>query len=320
MTGYGIKYYFIDKKIIGTTTTTYTFEILQSGYSGSSTEWTGINIKRQYEESSFRSISTLQKSKCTGEVRVENSTQRNAIIAIATSEIGDYAVRLKRNSDIIWTGLVVPDLVSLGEENYNNQSANIVAKDILLRGDYTLSTGSNKAITIIADILDTLGYGIDIISFTNWQVNTLNGNDDVLNQVYHEKERLRIYGRTDDEDDEPISLEEALTFVLKSYGAILRQANGDWTITQITALETPSAVRRFIYNSSGTQTSAELDYQMGATLVGSGSGNFRILGNTTNNYFGGVKRIKSKFDHLSLVQGMKFNREYCFDSVGADIV
>jgi hypothetical protein len=31
---YGLKYYFDDKKIVGSTTTTYRFEILEDGYSG----------------------------------------------------------------------------------------------------------------------------------------------------------------------------------------------------------------------------------------------------------------------------------------------
>ena len=57
MTGYGVKYYVVDKKIGPNTNTTtefvYTFEILQQGYSGSSSEWNGITIKRNYEESDF---------------------------------------------------------------------------------------------------------------------------------------------------------------------------------------------------------------------------------------------------------------------------
>jgi hypothetical protein len=324
MTGYGLKYYFVDKKIIDTDSTvyTYTFEILQSGYSGSSTEWNGISIKRNYEESDFRSINLLQKSSCTGDISVDDSSHRSEIISIAESEIGEYAVRLKRGSDVIWTGFVVPDLITISEQNYGNQTAKIVAKDILLRGEFTLTTTpeKEKAIVLIADILNTLGYDNDILSFTAWEANALNDGDDILNQVYHEKERFRIYGQTDDEEDRPLTLETALLYLLRAYGVILRQANGDWTLTQISAVETPSAVRKFTYDKDGVKTATDLTFQFGATTFQSSAGNLRILGGSTNNYFGGIKVVRGQFDHKSIFQGMKFNREYWFDVGDADIV
>ena len=310
MTGYGVKYYIVDKKIVTTTTVTYTFEILEQGYSGSSTQWNGITIKRNYEESDFRSINLLQKSSCSASISVDDATQRNQIIAIAESEIGEYAVRLKRDSDIVWTGLVVPDLTTITEENYGNQTANISAKDILLRGDFALAEGSEKAIVIIADILKTLGYEIDIVAFTSWEANGLDDTDDILLQVYHEKERFRIYGQTDDEDPQPISLETALNFMLKTYGMILRQAEGTWILTQISAVGTLIFSRRFVYDKDGTQTSKSLVHSLGTTLLQSSNGDLQIKGGSTNNYFGGIKVVRGEFDHQSIIQGMKFNREY----------
>ncbi len=176
---YGLKYYFVDKKLVGSTSTTYTFEILEDGYSGSSTEWTGVEIGRQYEELSFRRVSNIQKSSCTGIVRVIDATQRTALETIAGSEIGDYKVQLKRNSSVIWTGLIVPDLTVIGEQNYGNQSASLVAKDLFFTGNFPLTTlvpdtrGIEKAIVLIADILDDLDYGLDIVSYTIWAENGL---------------------------------------------------------------------------------------------------------------------------------------------------
>ncbi len=320
MTGYGVKYYIVDKKIVTTTEVVYTFEILEQGYSGSSTQWDGISIKRNYEESDFRNINLLQKSSCSASISVLDQSNRNEITAIAESEIGDYAVRLKRDSDIVWTGLVVPDLTTITEENYGNQTANISAKDILLRGDYSLTTGSEKAIVIIADILETLGYEIDIVSFTSWEANGLDDTDDILEQVYHEKERFRIYGQTDDEEDQPISLETALSYMLKTYGMILRQAEGTWILCQISAFGTAIFSRRFVYDKDGTQTSKSLIYSLGSTLVQSSNGELQIKGSSTNNYFGGIKVIRGEFDHKSVFQGMKFNREYWFDLGDPDYV
>ena len=69
-----------------------------------------------------------------------------------------------------------------------------------------------------------------------------------------------------------------MLYILRAYGVILRQANGDWTLTQISAVETPSVVRRFDYDSSGSQTATDLTYQFGATSFQSSSGNLQILG------------------------------------------
>jgi hypothetical protein len=313
---YGLKYYFVDKKLVGSTSTTYTFEILEDGYSGSTTEWRGIDIQRQYEELSFRQVSNIQKSSCVGSVRVIDGTQRSALETIAGSEIGDYKVQLKKDGTVVWTGLIVPDLTIIGEENYGNQSAEIVAKDLFFTGDYPLTTlipdtrGIEKAIVLIADILDTLDFGLDIVSYTSWIENNLTQSDDILNQSYHEKERFRIYGQTEGEDDRPLTNQQALLYILRSYGLILRQVNGAWNLIQVTAFDNPASVRRYVYNSSGTQTSSSTSYSLGSSAV---SDELYVLGRSANNYFAGTKKVKSKFEHESIIQGIKFNREYWID-------
>jgi hypothetical protein len=304
---YGLKYYFVDKKIVGSTETTYRFEILEDGYSGSSTEWTGVSIKRQYEELSFRQINNIQKSTCNGQIRVEDSAQRTILEGIASSELGDYQVKLKKNGSVVWTGLLVPDLTSISEENYGNQSANIQAKDIFFSGDYTLATGSQKAIIIIADLLDTLGYGLNIKAYTTWTESEISASDDVLNQVYHEKERLRIYSKTAGEVDRPISNEQALIYMLKTYGLILRQANNEWQLIQLSALNDTSSVPTTTYNSSGVQQGSPLTNVNLRESVD--SDDLYLLGSSSNNYFAGIKRNKAKFDHQSVVQGIKITRE-----------
>lgn len=318
---YGLKYYFVDKKLVGSTSTTYTFEILEDGYSGSTTEWRGIDIQRQYEELSFRRVNNIQKSSCTGVVRVIDETQRTALETIAGSEIGDYKVQLKRDSSVIWTGLIVPDLTIIGEQNYGNQSASLVAKDLFFTGNFPLTTlipdtrGIEKAIVLIADILDNLGYGLDIVSYTSWIENGLTQTDDILNQSYHEKERFRIYGESEGEDDKPLTNQQALEYILKAYGLILRQVDGDWNLMQITAFDNPASVRRYVYNSSGIQTSSSTSYSLASSAV---SSELYVLGNSSNNYIAGVKTVKSVFEHESIIQGIKFNREYWIDD-GSEI-
>jgi len=313
---YGLKYYFVDKKIVGSTTTTYKFEILEDGHTGGSTEWIGVDISRQYEELSFRKLNYLQKSTCSGTIRVEDATQRGVIEAIAGSEIGDYKIQLKKNGTIVWTGLVVPDLTVIGEENYGNQSATIQAKDIFIKGDYPLTTlvpdtrGIEKAIVLIAEILDTLGYQLDIVSYTSWIENGLTQTDDILNQSYHEKERFRIYGKTEDEADKALTNQKALEYILKSYGLILRQVNGNWNLIQVTAFNNISSVRKYVYDYQGIQTSSTVTHSMGTSA---GSDSLYVQGSSSNNYFAGVKKVASNFKHDSTIQGIKFNREYWID-------
>ena len=304
---YGLKYYFVDKKIVGSTETTYRFEVLEDGYSGSSTEWTGVSIKRQYEELSFRQINNIQKSSCSGQIRVEDSAQRTILESIASSELGDYQIKLKKDGSVVWTGLLVPDLISISEENYGNQSANLQAKDIFFSGDYTLATGAEKAIVIIADLLDTLSYGLNIKTYTTWTESEISASDDVLNQVYHEKERLRTYAKTSGEVDRPISNEQALIYMLKTYGLILRQANNEWQLIQLSALDDTSSVPTTTYNSSGVQQGSPLTNVNLRESVD--SDDLFLLGSSTNNYFAGIKRNKAKFDHQSVVQGIKIPRE-----------
>lgn len=313
---YGLKYFFVDKKIVTTTEYTYRWELYENGYVGSSTEWTGINIQRNYDQSSLRKINYIQKSSCTGNIRIEDQTQRNIIEGIADSEIGDWKVVLKKDGSVIWTGLLVPDLIAISEANFGNQSASLVAKDLDIVGDYTLTTGSESAIEIIADILNVLDYQINIISYSSWtETNELTATDDIFGQVYHEKGRLRRFGRNDDEDDRPISNLEALKWMLTTYGAVLRQANGVWNLIQVSAFNTPSSVRRFVYDYTGTFQSKDLTYTLGSTTAN--SGDLRLFGSSSNTFFAGLKKVESKLQHDSIYQGIKFNREYWFPNTDA---
>ena len=155
-----------------------------------------------------------------------------------------------------------------------------------------------------------MGYQLDIVSYTSWIEGGLTQTDDILNQSYHEKERFRIYGKNDDENDRPLTNQQALEYILKSYGLILRQVNGDWNLVQITAYDNISSVRRYVYDYEGTQTSSTVSHSMGTST---GSNTLYIQGSSSNNYFAGVKKVSSNFKHDSIIQGIKFNREYWID-------
>ena len=299
------KYYFIDKKIVGSTETEYRFSIYENGFVGSATQWTGKTIAREYEVINPRNIfeRPIQKSSVTGTVIVEDSAQRAVLQTIAASTYGEYEVVLSKDGSPVWTGKLLPDLISFGEENYGNQTADVKGKDLTFSGDYSLTTGSQKAIEIIAGLLNTLSYGLDIYTYTSWTEAQISAADDCMNQVYNETERFRIFAGVAGETDRALSNEEALNYMLKSYGLILRQANNAWHLIQLSALGVATAIDRTRYNSSGVKqgsafTSANLRETVDRDTL-------FVFGGSKNTYYAGVKTVTGRFQHNSSVQGIK---------------
>ena len=312
---YGLKYFFTDKQIVGTTTTTYTFELLQDGYSGSTTEFIGKNIERSYDQLNFRKFTHIQKSQCKGTIAVRTSGERTIVEEIANSVFKNYKVQLKRNSTIIWSGWLLPDLISIGEQNFGNMETTFTAKDIELSGDFSFSTSTNKAITTIASILNTTGLGLDIKTSSKWIASDQSDtSDDVYNQIYHSEQRFRQFAETSGSTDRPLRNETVLEYMLKTYGAVLRQADGDWQIVQLSALNAPSTVPVTTYNSSGVkQGSARVSTDLRETIASNQT--LKILGNSVvNNYYAGLEKVTSTYQHDSDVQSIKIPRSLRFTS------
>jgi hypothetical protein len=312
---YGLKYFFTDKQIVGTTTTTYRFELLYEGHTGGATEFIGKNIERSYDQLDFRKFTHIQKSQCKGTVAVRNQTERDAVEEVAESKFKDFKVQLKRNSTIIWTGWLLPDLISIGEQNFGNMETTFTAKDIELSGDFTFSTSTNKAITTIAQILNTTGLGLDIKTSSKWIASDQSDtSDDVYNQIYHNEQRFRQFAETSGNVDRPLTNNTVLEYMLKTYGAVLRQADGDWQIVQLSALNAPNAVPVTTYNSSGVkQGSARVSTDLRETIAS--NQNLKILGNSVvNNYYAGLEKVTSTFQHDSDVQSIKIPRSLRFTS------
>lgn len=312
---YGLKYFFTDKQIVGTTTTTYRFELLYEGHTGGATEFIGKNIERSYDQLNFRKFTHIQKSQCKGTIAVRNQTERDAVEEVAESKFKDFKVQLKRNSTIIWTGWLLPDLISIGEQNFGNMETTFTAKDIELSGDFTFSTSTNKAITTIAQILNTTGLGLDIKTSSKWIASDQSDtSDDVYNQIYHNEQRFRQFAETSGNVDRPLTNNTVLEYMLKTYGAVLRQADGDWQIVQLSALNAPNAVPVTTYNSSGVkQGSARVSTDLRETIAS--NQNLKILGNSVvNNYYAGLEKVTSTFQHDSDVQSIKIPRSLRFTS------
>ena len=312
---YGLKYFFTDKQIVGTTTTTYRFELLYEGHTGGATEFIGKNIERSYDQLDFRKFTHIQKSQCKGTIAVRNQTERDAVEEVAESKFKDFKVQLKRNSTIIWTGWLLPDLISIGEQNFGNMETTFTAKDIELSGDFTFSTSTNKAITTIAQILNTTGLGLDIKTSSKWIASDQSDtSDDVYNQIYHNEQRFRQFAETSGNVDRPLTNNTVLEYMLKTYGAVLRQADGDWQIVQLSALNAPNAVPVTTYNSSGVkQGSARVSTDLRETIAS--NQNLKILGNSVvNNYYAGLEKVTSTFQHDSDVQSIKIPRSLRFTS------
>tara|TARA_Y100001972_G_C7667153_1_gene337701 strand:+ start:6006 stop:9857 length:3852 start_codon:yes stop_codon:yes gene_type:complete len=313
---YGLNYFFTDKQIVGSTTTTYTYEILKSGYSGSTTELRGTNITRSYEQINPRKIKHIQKSQCNGTISVRNATERAIVQTIADAAPEQFKVQLKKNSSVIWTGFLVPDMMSVSEQNYGNMSATFTAKDIMLRGDYTISSNVETAITIISEILATLNFGMDIKTMSRWTENSASSSLDVYEQIYHHEARFAQFGKNSGDTDRPLRNEEILNYVLKTYGAILRQADNAWQIVQLSALNSPDAVPVTTYNSSGVKQGTSLtSTDLRETIAGSTT--LHVLGNSQNRFLAGLEKVTATFNHESVFQSIQIPRQFTFTSASA---
>lgn len=285
---YNVKY-FCDHKTITDSEVTARIEILQDGFAGGSTEVTGWGevYRLEYERPDKFDIfkQRIRKGRMEFYLAVENSTDLAILTDIVGSDIKEYQLRLKIDSNVVWTGLILPDFTEYSEGDYPFMGR-IQAKDLsILEGSDFAPTPSTEdrrltAIAIIAEFLAVTGLGLEIDTFTSWTQNDIVSSDDVLNQIYHDTRNLRKFGGDVSLDaqgnqnyfsgDEPITFYEALTWMLDTYCLFLVQSNNKWVLSQVSEMSDPTSVKHFTYNSSGVQqtsVTSDITVATGASLI-----------------------------------------------------
>lgn len=261
MSSHASKYHIVHKTKNGPT---YRVELLKKGFVGSSTRKNagGEIFTLEYESLDPKTVfsNPLQKSSLTLHLVIEGSSEITILKNIFGSDEDEYRLRLKIDGSTYWEGAVLADLMEYSEgELYS--TAQIRAKDLSrLKGQtYSLTTGRDDIITVIAGILSGLGLGLGIKTATSWTEKNISDSDDFLDEISLDKSRIRKFATADGEEDQPYNKLEVLEMLCKNFGLILRQQDGYWWITQITE-QANDPVTIYEYNSSGTfQSSSSVD-------------------------------------------------------------
>ena len=309
---YGVKFNCTHKMTIGSTTTTYLIEILKKDYVGDETEVKGSAsdgvFNLSYDNTNPQDLfkNRIQKGTLQFYLQVAGSLDYDGQAILDEIFAGDeeeFKMRLSINGSVEWTGWVLNDLGSSTDGEYA-YPGEIVAKDLtVLSGvDYPLTDDRVTLAVTLADFLDYAGLDLSLYTYTSWINEDTTDSDDFLNQIYNERYGFRNYASNGDESDTQLTVEECLKRFLTNYGLILRQSGNVWRAYQITALDDPTSVLEFVYNSSGVQqSSSTVDLTVDVDRVSK-----FILPGGANQKNKALWRINNTFNHRTQVSGIKF--------------
>lgn len=289
---------------------THTLEIHKDGYSGSV----------DYLKNTGSGYASFDYEKIDPKNPTDNPIQKGAlefslwlqssalIDEIKTADEQTFWAIHKVDGTQEWQGYIYNDL-STYEEGFENHPFRItlMAKDFTDLGgkDYVigglLPDSRERVIATIAHLLDTVGFDMPIKTHTSWIEENLSGSYDYLNEIYHETKALRSFGRTGDETDQPITVEDALSQLCVTHGLLLKQANGAYWIDQLTEYDDPENVQEAEYNLSGVQQSLTTGNDL---TVDANTSDLKVTiqqDNRDNSGLPGVKRVRNKFDHRTQI-------------------
>lgn len=305
---------------------THRIEIQQDGFAGSesSMDASGQDGIFTFEHEEFADTGDILKvyqnpvQKGSLEVFpiINNSTDFQLLQDIFSADEDEFRIVWKQDGTVFWTGSVLPDLLEYPEDTYPF-SATITAKDFsrLEGSDYSLTDNRQTLITTISNLLDNLGYGLDIQTATSWveeNVTSAEGNEnyDFLNKIYHETKALREFAKTGDETDQPITQYEALEMLCRNFGLILRQEGNQFKIHQLTAYDDPTDVLLAEYDSTGSQTQVPTS----TDVTEDASANDIVVTNqSVTRQYPALKRVHNVFDHRTKVSEVQFPSRLVFD-------
>lgn len=305
---------------------THTIEIHKDGYSGSV----------DYLKNTGEGYASFDYEKIDPKNPTDNPIQKGALefsLWLQSSDLIDdiktadeqtfWAVH-KVDGSQVWEGYIYNDL-STYEEGFEDHPFRItlMAKDFTdLGGKDYLVSGSlpdsrERVIATIAHLLDTVGFSMPIKTHTSWIEENLEGSGDYdyLDKIYHETKALREFGRTGDETDQPITVEDALNKLCVNHGLLLKQADGAYWIDQLTEYEDPLNVQEAEYDLTGAQSSLTTGNDL---TVDANTSDLKVTiqqDNRDNSGLPGLKRAKNKFNHRTQVSNIQFpNTSIVLDS------
>ena len=289
-------------------------EIKELNYSGST-----IELKAQGFDFNHREITTdsndgylnptfnkILMGVLNFKVWGHDTNSKQLIEDIKTANAKQFLVEWSQGSQKMWFGFASGRILMHPESEKYVSILQFKDFDCLKSQEFTLDDTRQTIITTILGILDSIGHsfstsfsGYVVRSRTSWQAQNTDGNDDFLNQVYHDTKQLRQYGRLGDEVDTAISQFDALKFTCAPQ-LLIYQIYGRFQIIQLSAFDDPENVLLADYTLNGTQsTPITTDFTQDAFDTIS-DGTPIVVQNTINTSFPAIQKVSFEYDHKSL--------------------
>lgn len=227
-----VKYFLTYKGISGDKDTqgaTYLFEILEDGFNGKAIEING------YVNHNYADRKDLLQSVVASSLDINLEADENLTLQdLYTEEESKFKVRLKRNNQIIFYGILKPDGIW---EDFVNDRWEIsmdamdglsIIKDLsFVKDDGTFYIGRITQFEAVKQCLHRIGYDLPINISKDLPVyNGFTGTDSVLKSVLMNAERFY----QDAQKNNIMDCEAVLKSVLEPYSATIVQMNGEWWI------------------------------------------------------------------------------------------
>jgi len=300
---YGLYKYIVANELSGSSDVSYRIELLKNGYSGASEQLEGAD---NYFEHTYNKINPrnpfdnpVQSSQLTMSFHVQGQDELDLLEEIFAGDEDQYILQKKVDGSVVWQGKVLNDLLEYDEGGYPFPGR-IIAKDLsYLKGvEYPLEENDEKIIVTLAGALNELGFGLDIYTYTNWvENNQSDTSDDFLNNVYNDTYAFRNYGSSTEQGDTTISQYDVIDRICRNYNLILRQSNNAWHLFHISALDNPTSVKRYSYDSAGAPNSPASSTE--DLTISVDSTDLYVLPFSGNKINPAIKKASIVFEHRS---------------------
>jgi len=308
---YGVKFRCVHKTETNNNETEYRIDISQRGYSGSITNVLayGDVFELSYDkiEPTEPLKDPIQKGRLTFNLLVRGSTEQNLLEDIFEKAEGEYQMALYQDNQLVWKGYVLNDLLEISEGDFPHEST-INAKDFtrLEQFAFPLSEERKTVMETVSELVDDLGFNLGFKTYTNWEYSEMSG--DILNGSIIDQRQLRNFGEIGegdeyDEDDIAITNFDALQFILKSFGLLMRQSDGFFRLYHLSALTSATTSE----NEYGVNGAFITDRTVDLSLAVDRSSRF-ILPSSITRFNAGLKRVRATLVHNTAQSEITFDR------------
>nr|BDD43947.1 hypothetical protein 11 [bacterium] len=254
-------------------------------------------------------------------IRVNTTIVETLLDDIIGANETRFKIVWKIDGVINWQGYIKTRVINYPEKA--NYIVRLKASDFdYLKGlDFTpgttLPTDRQTIITTIAELLGDMDFGYNIETRTSWVETNITSTTDFLSQVYHDTYQLREVSRSGNEEDQAITVFDALNRI----GCALRifQWGGQWNVWQFSAFADPTQVYVTEYDSTGSVVTATTSTDVRQTLGSSfEDGSVWVKNSSANSNYPAIKSARVVFEHNSYYSVLTLPFTTTIDGAGSE--